>query len=289
MGFDPDDVQRLDAIPISYILSRSRHPVAKCRLENRARSGDHSARIFIYSDLLDDAALLIASDPSRPAWQRRSAVWRLPDPDDELILAILKLDPADLNDGVLTTVLLAERQLGIPAADELALRWMTDFNDNRKRAGALLAALLNVHHERLLSAYEAEDIASVRTTQRLALIAMGRDPGLEVPIEFAHRTLFTEDGDINLDTLLCLLIMGDAGAPTWLTNLPPDHESWKIRLRLMLIERFIPHLSDAAGSLPTTNRQVAELHFDSLDALRLLTQRRVEFDPTRKQFVWPSD
>ena len=196
-------------------------------------------------------------------------------------------DPTGPDTSVYAAALLAERRLEPKRASALAASWIHDLNDDRKRAGALLAALLGEHQDLLAQAYEREDIALVKTTQRLALHALGRPVGGDDPIEFAYRVLHRPDGDFNPDAALCLLAAGHRDALALLTTPPhPDGSASRgsIRQRSWLIKRFVPGWDQAVEAPAGGDQRGLRLHADLLRALRMLTQRRLVFDPQTRTY-----
>ncbi len=203
----------------------------------------------------------------------------------------LSLDPAEPDGSVCVTVLIAERRLPTDQAIELAESWIRDFNDDRKRAGALLSALLGEHADLLKHAYDAEDVVLVRLAQRMALYALDEPVGAEDPKEFAYRALAAENGDFDADVGLCLLARGDRRVLRELTSQPVGQTSEQyrasVRKRDMLIERFAPHWRAEVGiAVPGADGAIRE-HFDLLESLRWLTQRRLAFDPAIRVFETP--
>ncbi len=174
--------------------------------------------------------------------------------------------------------LLAEHSLPRDEAVELARKWIVDLNNDRKRAGALLAALLGEHAELLVEAYEAASDGDVRTTQRAALMALGREVGDGDPLEFTHRAAHLPGGHINPDIVLCLLAAGYENAPRYLAKTPDDLAGEAIRARTLLAERFLPYwnIDDAVKHSWT---EPIKAYFESLWIVWALMHRWQEFDP----------
>jgi hypothetical protein len=202
---------------------------------------------------------------------------------------VLALPPADPDGSVFAAALLAERVLPPDEASAQAQAWIRSFDDDEKRAGALLAALLGAHAALLERALASEDIPRVRTTLRLALIALGRDGGFgdEDPREFAHRTLRGADGDFNPDAALCMLAAGEPVGITLLSYplLPEAEIGPALQRRAWLLERFVPDWYTAVGRPTGGDRRGAALYVDRLEALRLLCARRARYDPVERIFV----
>ncbi|MCZ6835578.1 MAG: hypothetical protein O7G85_07375, partial [Planctomycetota bacterium] len=209
-------------------------------LDTLSREGDEQATNIISTQVLDEATQMIASDEAFEPWRRRRAAWRWAAIDESSLQSILELDPVEPNGSVYATALLAEHYLSRDEASDLARSWITDFNDDRKRAGALLAALLGDHRQLLGEAFESEDVARVRTALRLAIWALGRKAGEEDAEEFAYRTLRNEDGDFDPDSVICMLLTGSKTSFELLTSPPPGGDWAAIQQREWLIERFIP-------------------------------------------------
>ena len=231
----------------------------------------------------------VLADPRLDPRRRRRAAWWCTDPDGQDVTDLLKEDPTQSDGAVYATVLVAERFLPRPDAAALAESWIRDFNDDRKRAGALLAVLLGVHANLLERAYTLENIAAVRTAQRLALHALDRPVEGDDHLEFAYRTLYRADGEFDPDTALCLLARGHGPVLKLLTTQPGVGDGAILgeaaRRRMWLIERFVPKWHEQAGFPSVDDAAAIRLHFDDLKALRLLTQRRMTFDETTKTFI----
>jgi hypothetical protein len=272
-----------------YILRYSNDGRAIEALRVLADEGSEIARYVLdaKADGVDEALVrVLAEDAAQTPATRRLAAWRCDDLALDSVRAILALDPADEALDVYAAVLLAERRLPRNEATSLAESWVRSFNDDEKRAGALLAALLGEHLALLKRACEIEDVSAVRTTQRLALWAAGEPIGEEDPIEFAHRALHRAEGGFSADTALCMLLAGRTEALALLTSpLAGDDLSAAALRRAWLIERFIPHWHAAVGRPIGGDGRALRLHFDRLEALRLLTQRDLQFDARKKIYA----
>jgi len=265
-----------------YILRYSRDPRAGRALKRLADAGSKAARYALQSrsESVDETqARLVATDASQPPARRRLAAWRRRTVPPDTLAEILSLDPAEADGSVHAAALLAERHLTPSDAAAQAETWIRSFNDDEKRAGALLAALLDKHQELLEQAYGIEDIGAVRTTQRLALWALGRPVEDDDPKEFAYRALHRKDGDFNPDTALCMLLAGEAETLRLLTSRPTGDWAESVRRRALLIERFLPAWHEATGRPIGGDVRALQLHFDRLDALRMLNRRRLRFEP----------
>ena len=274
------------------ILRSSLDPRVSEALRGLADAGDATAVFIVHAESRNGQgrwSRAILDDPLAEPWRRRLAAWRTGDLSDRQRAAVLDDDPTEPSDRVYAAALVAERILPPPVANEQAARWMIDLDDDRKRAGVLLAALLGVHRGTVRRAYEREDTARVRTTQRLALFALGEPGGTADPLEFASRALGASRGEFNPDAALCLLLAGHVPVLERLTSHPPATAGidWResVQQRAWLIERFVPAWYEAVGRPIAADVRSVHLHFDALCALRLLTQRRLRFDRRYKQFV----
>jgi hypothetical protein len=271
------------------ILRYATDPASAAALERLADDGDRAARFALQAtdpDREDAIAERVATDGAEPAWRRRLAAWRWRHPPRELVDELLALSPAAPDGSVYATVLLAERSLPEADAAALAESWIRDFDDDRKRAGALLAALLGAHGPLVEQALDGEDVPAVRTAERLALAAHDRDPGPGDAREFAFRAMHRDDGDVDPDVACAMLAAGMGDVTRALTAPPPD--GWRdggrrAQARSWLLERFVPTWHDRLGR-PLGALRELRLHFETLDAMSALDERRLGFDPAAGTF-----
>ena len=271
-----------------YILRCSDDERAAQALRRLADEGRSTAEFALAArdDRLDEALVRrLAEDAAQTPATRRLAAWRCDEVPFDAVRAILALDPTDEAGDVYAAALLAERRLPRNEAISLAESWIRSFNDDEKRAGALLAALLGEHLPLLQRAGEIEDVPAVRTTQRLALWAGGEPIGEEDPLEFAHRALHRAGGEFSADTALCVLLAGRGEAIALLTSAPGADDPASVRRRAWLIDRFLPAWHAAIGWPIGGDERAVRLHFDRLEALRLLTQRDLQFDARKKIYA----
>lgn len=268
------------------ILRYATDPRAAERIDDLAAGGDRAATFA--SQLRDqrrsdDVARRVLGDPSYPLATRRLAAWRLDDIDGEATRALLAEGVADDDGSICSAVLLAERHLERVEASELAESWIRSFDDDEKRAGAILAALLGSHHELLAMAMDREDVAAVRTAQRLALEAMTANgaPSSDL-VEMGGRMT---RGGAAYDATLCLLIAGHVPALRRLTTRPTRDWTKTVQRRAWMIERFAPTWHAWSGRPLGGSTRALELHFDALDARAALEQRRIRFDASRHLFA----
>lgn len=269
----------------SYILRHSDDPAAERELERMAERGIDAARFALHAREPErDAsrAREIARDAREPIWRRRLAAWRLNEVDAALLEELLASPVADGDQSVYAVALLAERHHERKTLVDLAEAWMRDLENDRKRAGTLLAALIGKDAEGLADLLgelvRLPDDAHVRTAARLASAALRDDVSREEMIELGYRTLRKPDGDFDADMLLALLAGGYAELIDLLVDQPRGEWRMAIQQRAMLIERFVPQWHEAAGRPISGDRRTIILHFDWLRARRLLESRRIEFD-----------
>ena len=270
------------------ILRWSRGPDAAERLGALEASGDRVARFALQARSPGrdrQSAQRVAADETEPAWRRRMAAWRWPNAPDDLVDALMQLDPVEPEGSVFAACLLADRMATPDARAELARRWIRDFDDDTKRAGAMLSALGGCNASLLHDTYESEDVGAVRLIQRLALHALGeRDAGPD-PVELAHAALVDSDGDFRPDVALCMLAAGTESMLPFLSS--PPREPWRAstQQRAWLIERFVPDWHERIGRPLGGDVRGLRLHFDLLDARNALTHRRLIFDAASRTFV----
>jgi hypothetical protein len=275
----------------AYVLRHSNDPATKRELQRMADRGDDTARFALQARDPDrdvELAADIAIDGRGPIWRRRLAAWRMLAIDTALLTELLAPPTADADESVYAVALLAERHHDRGALVELAEKWMRDLGNDRKRAGALLAALLGEHSSLLEELAQLPDAADVRTTARLASAAVRDDTGRDELIELAYRALRKPDGDFDPDTVLAMLAAGYVDMLALLADPPRGDWRMAIQQRAMLIERFLPHWHHAAGRPVSGDERAILLHFDWLRARHHLESRRLEFDrATRTYRVTP--
>jgi hypothetical protein len=274
------------------ILRYSEDPQASTALGRLADAGDPTAALVLGAGPPESARRRwrrVLDDPATEPWRRRLAAWRLGGLGHRELATLLDADPAEPTGNVYAAALVAQRCLPRDRAVALAASWIVDLNDDYKRAGALLAALLGEHRALLRRAYELEDMAQVRAAQRVSLFALGVTVGEQDPVEVAYRVLSEPSGEFDPDPALCLLLVGHRPALALLTTLPPASAGtdWRaaVQQRAWLIERFVGPWHEAAGRPIAADLRAVRLHFDALEALRLLTQRRLRFDARERTFV----
>jgi hypothetical protein len=271
-----------------YILRYSDDPRALDELSWMEDAGNAVASFALQArspEVDGRQARRVVSDRNAPLAARQLAAWRVNEPDRPMLEDLLVLHPDHEHPDVYAIVMLAEKHLNATDAAALAEQWIRSFDDNLKRAGALLAAMTGSCRELLRDAYELEDVVDVRATQRLALWAFGESLGDEDPMEFAHRVLHREDDVIRPDAVLAMLLAGRAEAIAYLTSRPSLESTDAVQWRAWMIERLLPDWHDETGRPIGGDRRAIRLHFDRLDALRLLLSRRLRFASENKTYT----
>lgn len=271
-----------------YILRFSDDPRAFERLTRMEDDGNAVASFALQArrpEIDQRPARRVVANREAPLHVRRLAAWRLDDLDpdalDELLIVESERDRPD----AYPLVMLAEKHLDAAGAARLAERWIRSFDDHEKRAGALLAAMSGTHRDLLREAYDIENQPAVRTTQRLALWALGSFPGGNDPVEFAHRVLHRDDGSMRPDIVLAMLLAGHSTAIEHLASRSAIGSADAVQWRAWMIERFLPVWHQEIGRPIGGDPRAIMLHFDRLETLRLLEQRRLRFDSDRRIYT----
>ncbi len=306
--------------PWATILApASTEPAVRAAFEARAAEGDAaSRRLLARIDAVADgespeaealaAAWDLLSDPASPADARRlSALVLVVPPREELpesALANLLDGPlADEDGSVLATALLAQAT----GQTRRAATWLRSLEDDRKRAGAMLAVIADgprgADAAALARTQEAASDPSVRSLLRTASwsLASPRDFGArDADREFVHRVSHQvsargDRGELDLDVLALRLAAGDPAAVEALLAMseepandrPEAIRRWSTRrsLRWLLVERFVPTLAATLGPPLGGSRRERSLQAD-LALVEWWSQRhRLRFDPSTRQWV----
>lgn len=291
-------------------------PAVRAAIVARAAEGDPaSRRMLARLEAIADgeppeaealaAAWDLLSDPSAPAATRRVAALLLlaTPPAEELPESVLSnlLDGALADDSgsVLAAALLAE------ASDRSrdAAGWLRRFEDDRKRAGAILAVLADGRHGAESAALARTQAAAsepgIRALLRAAswALAAPRDVGArDSEREFIHRIAHRGDrGSLDLDVLALRLAAGEVEAveallagregPEGQDRRAIERWSERMALRWLLVERFIPDLADALGPPLGGSQRERELQSDLALAAWWSLRSQLRFDPTRRRWV----
>lgn len=290
-----DGIVRRDAFDAAWMWSgtaRAEHVAALFSSINDEALRQRNVLVAEWAGNLRDGARAVESDSTTAASiSDRWSAWCADDIDDDALHALLAFDDADVPPHVYQQVLLAERHLPDEQSAQQAEQWIRSFDDAHKRAGALLTALLpHADHELLREAAGIEDRSDVRAMQILALWASDVPVPVAVnidqpPIELAWRMLHEPDGDFDPDIALVLLLAGDPRILEYLTSQPEAVIASRIARRLWLIERFIPAWREHVGEPAELTTEAIRHHLAALEAVRLLTQRRLAFDRDAREFV----
>jgi len=210
------------------------------------------------------AARDVLETPTAERWRRRLAAWRLPAVSRDQLDDLLYIEQTDPPQPVFDVALLADRHYRRNDLSTLAQQWIASLNDDEKRAGLLLHAL------------GSEVDAEARRVARAV---------------FNSAVTSRQSADFDPDRVLMRLAEGDADALHHLTSQPPlsaanESASGGIIRRAWLIERFVPMWHEQCSRPVGGSRAALALHFDALDALRLVTQRRLEFNRQRRAFEY---
>jgi hypothetical protein len=104
-------------------------------------------------------------------------------------------------------------------------------------------------------------------------------------MEFAHRVLRREDDVIRPDVVLAMLLAGQTEAIAYLTSHPSLESADAVQWRVWMIERLLPNWHEKTGRPIGGDRRAIRLHFDRLNALRLLLSRRLRFASEEKTYT----
>lgn len=234
------------------------------------------------------AARDVVDDPTAERWRRRLAAWRLPSVSRDQLDDLLFIEQTEPPQPVFDVALLAERHDQRDDLTVLAETWMRSMNDDKRRAALLLHTLgyetgYPVHDEVMQAdgtylkplLFTGPENRSLH----LALCTSSEAIGLS--------TTRSTPADFEPDIALMLLAAGNVDVLQHLTSQPPtggDHTN--IIRRAWLIERFVPFWHEQAGRPVGGSRVALRLHFEALEALRLVTQRRLQFNRQRRVLVY---
>lgn len=291
---DPEDISAVldvitnwqrDARPaFAHILRYAADARARTALERLSRAGDRAAELALAerSEIPEtNSTRRVAADSAAEPSLRRLAGWRLDRLGDATIESILESDPLEPDGSAYAAALVAERLLDHDAAVARSETWLRSLDPAFVRVGALLAALLGTHDELVAAALEAHTDGQVRTTLRVALIGLRRDRATADDRAFLHRAMHRDGDRFNPEAMMGMLMIGETDALAVLTTSPRGEWRLTVQPLAWLIERFLPTWHARAGRPMGGDAHGYRLHFDQLDALRLLTQRRLTFDARR--------
>lgn len=229
---------------------------------------------------------------------RRRAAWQLEELDDGAALGLLAPAPADEDNTVYMTALIAEKHLSDRAAAALVERWLTDFEVDRRRAAAVLAALRGHDPTKIVEAEARETDPTARRTLRMALLAMGAWPIPEIkPEEYAARTMRLSDGRLDPDTALLRMLTGDPQALSALSTYPElpsqelseeDEQRWQraIQWRQWSLARMVPAWQKLLNEDTQDNAADFFTRLDMLEALRLTQDEHLLWEEPIRTWRW---
>lgn len=305
LATDADDLQsvleaaeraaeRDPGLPIAAIIAAAPPSLARPILDRRASEGDELAR-----------RLVVAIDPERDATAARTVLarGRAESPLRRLIAAtrtppgsvaaVAGLADRALPDPEIPPALIAlvvAEHVDADDAGHLAAEWMTDLDDRRKQAGAVLHALVGGPPAPLAAASAREDQGDVRLIQRLALAAIGAQAGGDDrgpdPADLADRA-----APGLAETAGLLLALG--GDPAGLRPLTAPESgraiegSAGVALRHAALEWLVPDWTAAVGRPVGGSGRALALHHDRLEIRRRLLAPRLRFEPSTRRFASP--
>ena len=219
-------------------------------------------------------------------WLRRRAAWHLRALDDGAALGLLGPAPADSENSVYLSALIAEKHLSAQAQDALIKRWLEDFEVDRRRAAALLVVLRGDDPAGLQAAERREHDAIAKRTMRLALRSLDRWPLADVdPEEYAARARTLPNGRPDPDALLLRLLAGDESGLRLLTErlrkASNDQPPW----RVFFLGRVVPSWHSILTEPPPKDPAAINDRFDRLEAARLRMAETLRWDEASRQWV----
>ncbi len=179
--------------------------------------------------------------------------------------------PVAEDDSVWAAVLLADRFLPEDQAAQLSAIWLSSLDNNDRRAGLLLAGLLDSHHDEINTILHSPNTKPA--LRRYASIAqmiiqyrnsVPRSPDDPLPTEilYARRIISPALIGKDLDILTALLAVHD----DWAVRQILDNTKMTASDRLIrfqwLIEKFLPDQYDKIAPLYPWNESVAQLQSD---------------------------
>jgi len=266
---------------------------ADIELKRRAKQDDSVAKKILRSNdsrQLSRTAIKILEDKTKDIEIRRIAAWHIDQLDDGTAMGILSANPADGDNTVYATALLAEKHLSKSALDSLILRWLTDYEVNRRRAAALLIALRGDDPSVLLEAEQREHDPSARRTMRMALRALNAWPLEDVDSEvYAARTRTLKNGRFDPDTALLRILGQDPNALDILARQPQlpdsnlsdsDRINWRreMQWRDWILQRMVPQWHKWVGEPFGGDDDGLRMRLDLLEAIQLLQSDRLQWD-----------
>ena len=226
---------------------------------------------------------------------RRLAAWQLPALDDGTTTGLLQAAPADGENTVHATALLAEKHLSPQALRALANDWFTDLDPDRRRTAAVITALSGKGLKQLQEAEAREQDPHARRTMRLAMLSFGSWPLDLDAAAYTARTRKLPNGRIDPDSTLLLLLGGDRSALADLSSQPElpstnlneeDRARWRraIQWRDWLLARMVPEWQRTIGEPIGGDEEGLRLRLDLLEAMRVTSESELSWDPDTRAF-----
>ena len=294
----PPSANSLSEVPPSLLHLASSED-AHAELHRRAEANDNVAQKILRahdSVQMSQTAMKILEEKTTDIEIRRIAAWRVNQLDDGTAMGVLSAHPADGDNTVYATALLAEKHLSDSALDALILRWLTDYEANRRRAAALLIALRGDDPSALREAEQREDDPSARRTMRMALRTLNSWPLEDVDSEvYAARTRTLKNGRFDPDTALLRILGQDINALKVLARQPrlpdsnlsdADRVNWRreMQWRDWILQRMVPQWHELVGEPFGGDDDGLRLRLDLLEAIQLLQSDQLEWDSQHRRW-----
>lgn len=292
-----DDERVLAATPTWALAGGG--DAARSWLEGRADAGDPDAKRAVgLGDprRVSRAERAVLADPDFGYERRTLAAFRLLDagdaPGDAAILNLLDDGPTDADGTVHAAALLAWRGLSTTARARLMRRWLDSEDEDRRRAGMLLAVLAHrlggleldadIVGDLDRTATDLEASPRLRRTARLATRVLDRWPHADLDAAaYAARTTRLDDGRLDADSVLLGLLAGDESASRRLTASPrpapgPDEEraaafARDLAWRRAMLSSLAPDRLHRVGEPIPGDETDLRLWIDALAAERLVS------------------
>ena len=288
----PSPAATLSKVPPS-LLHLAPLQEAHIELKRRADTNDKVARKILRSsdsNEMNRTVKRVLDDKTKDIEIRRIAAWQIDQLDDGTAMGVLSANPADGDNTVYATALLAEKHLSKSGLDNLIARWLIDYEANRRRVAAILIALRGDDPTLLQEAEQREHDPAARRTMRMALLSLNAWPLKEVhPEVYAARTRTLKNGRFDPDTALLRIMSKDPNALNVLAHQPElpdsnlsesDRVNWRreMQWRDWILKRTVPQWHQLVGEPFGGDESGLRLRLDLLEAIRLLQSEHLEWD-----------
>jgi hypothetical protein len=276
-------------LPFVELLRHSTDPRAREALQQMHEDGSELASAALRTmdcDLDAAHAKSMFEHPDATLSQQYVALWRRPTIPEGAMRELFSRQPEPPDQPAFTRAMLVERFMSKHDRSAFAELWLRSLNDDDKRAGALLAALIGEHADLLRRALQFEDEPLVRKTHIVALLALGATdvmPGAGERIGFAHFSIDDAAKPPDPDMLLCRLAAGRVETITHLVATTPA-TPLDLQARAWMIERFLPHWYARMGRPLASDPDGLALYFDTLHAAWLVEREHLYFNPATKAY-----